>query len=83
MQNDAVRLVEESTAFDGYYPLKKVTYAQRRADGRVQQQTREVYDSDSGVTALLYDLERRTLLLMYQFSASSASAPASPATTAT
>jgi ADP-ribose pyrophosphatase len=66
MQDDPIRLIEEKTVFDGYYPLKKITYEQRRADGRMQQQTREVYDSDSGVTALLYNLARRTLLFTRQ-----------------
>ena len=67
MPEQAIRLVDQHTAFDGYYPLKKVKYEQRRADGQAQQQTREVYDSDSGVTALLYDRTRRTLLFTRQF----------------
>jgi ADP-ribose pyrophosphatase len=67
MQDDPIRLIEEKTVFDGYYPLKKITYEQRRADGRTQQQTREVYAADSGVTALLYNLARRTLLFTRQF----------------
>jgi nudix-type nucleoside diphosphatase (YffH/AdpP family) len=69
MQDDPIQIVDEQTVFDGYYPLKKVSYAQRRADGRVQRQTREVYDSDSGVTALLYNRARRTLLFTRQFRA--------------
>jgi nudix-type nucleoside diphosphatase (YffH/AdpP family) len=67
MQDEPIRIVDERLAFDGYYPLKKVDYAQRRADGKLQHQTREVYDSDSGVTALLYNRARRTLLFTRQF----------------
>jgi nudix-type nucleoside diphosphatase (YffH/AdpP family) len=67
MQDEPIRIVGEQLLSDDYYPLKKIEYAQRRADGRVQHQTREVYDSDSGVTALLYNRARRTLLFTRQF----------------
>jgi len=67
MPDQAIRIVEQHTAFDGYFPLKKIRYTQRLADGQVREQTREVYDSDSGVTAMLYDRARRTLLFTRQF----------------
>ena len=67
MQDDPIRIVDEQTLSDDYYPLRKVTYEQRRADGSVQTETREVYASDSGATALLYNRERRTVLLTRQF----------------
>jgi nudix-type nucleoside diphosphatase (YffH/AdpP family) len=67
MQDDPIRIVDEQVLSDDYYPLKKITYEQRRADGGVQRETREVYASDSGATALLYDRERRTVLLTRQF----------------
>jgi nudix-type nucleoside diphosphatase (YffH/AdpP family) len=67
MQDDPIRIVDEQVLSDDYYPLKKITYEQRRADGGVQLETREVYASDSGATALLYDRERRTVLLTRQF----------------
>jgi nudix-type nucleoside diphosphatase (YffH/AdpP family) len=67
MQDDPIRLVGEEVLSDGYYPLKKVTYEQRRRDGSWQRETREVYDSASGAAVLLYNLERRTVLLTRQF----------------
>ena len=67
MQDDPIRIVDEQVLSDDYYPLKKITYEQRRADGGVQRESREVYASDSGVTALLYNRERRTVLLTRQF----------------
>lgn len=67
MQDDPIRLVGEQLLADNYYPLKTVTYEQRRHDGSCQRQTREVYDAASGAAALLYDLERRTVLLTRQF----------------
>jgi len=67
MQDDPIQILDEKILSDGYYRLKQVKYAQRRADGAVQEETREVYDSDSGATALLYNRERRTVLLTRQF----------------
>jgi nudix-type nucleoside diphosphatase (YffH/AdpP family) len=52
---------------DNYYPLKNVTYEQRRHDGNWQTETREVYDAASGAAVLLYNLKRRTILLTRQF----------------
>lgn len=67
MQDDPIRIVDEQVLSADFFPLKKVAYEQRRADGGVQRQTREVYACDSGVTALLYNRERRTVLLTRQF----------------
>lgn len=39
----------------------------RRRDGTWQAQTREVYDRGNGATILLYNRERRTVLLIRQF----------------
>lgn len=67
MAGDTVRIVRRDTLSDHYYPLRKVTYEQRRRDGQWQTETREVYDSASGAAALLYNRERRTVLLTRQF----------------
>ena len=67
MQDDPIHIVDEQILSSDYFPLKKITYEQRRADGSVQRETREVYASDDGVTALLYNRERRTVLLTRQF----------------
>lgn len=67
MQDEPVRIVREEILSDNHYPLKNVTYEQRRRDGSWQTQTREVYDAASGATVLLYDPARRTVLLTRQF----------------
>lgn len=67
MHKDSVRIVDQHVLSDDYYPLKKITYEQRRRDGAVQRETREVYASADGATALLYDPARRTVLLTRQF----------------
>ena len=67
MENDKIRIVGEEILSDNYYPLKNVTYEQRRHDGSWQRETREVYASASGAAVLLYNLEQRTVLLTRQF----------------
>jgi nudix-type nucleoside diphosphatase (YffH/AdpP family) len=67
MLDAKVRIVRQEVIADNYYPLKKVTYEQQRRDGSWQEQTREVYDSASGAAVLLYNRERRTVVLTRQF----------------
>lgn len=67
MAGDTVRIVRKDTLSDNYYPLRNVTYEQRRADGKWQAQTREVYESASGAAALLYNRKQGTVLLTRQF----------------
>lgn len=70
MAEDKVRIVGEKILSDDYYPLKKVTYEQLRQGkdgGRWQEQQREVYDSASGAAVLLYNRERRSVVLTRQF----------------
>jgi len=65
--DDPIRIIKEDLLSDNYFPLKTLTYEQRRRDGGWQRQTREVYANASGVAVLLYDPERRTVLLTRQF----------------
>lgn len=67
MQDDPIRIVGQDLLSDHYSPLTQVTYEQRRRDGSWQRAIREVYDSPSGAAVLLYDRERRTVLLTRQF----------------
>jgi len=67
MHQDSIRIVDEQLLSDDYSPLKKIVYEQRRRDGAVQTQAREVYASADGATALLHDPARRTVLLTRQF----------------
>lgn len=67
MHEDPIRIVEEEILSDNYFQLKKITYEQRRRDGRWQRETREVYANAAGAAVLLYDPQRRTVLLTRQF----------------
>ncbi len=50
-----------------WYLLKKTTFSFLREDGTWQKQSRETYDRGNGATILLYDKERRTVILTRQF----------------
>lgn len=65
--DDPIRILKQETLSDDYCELKKVTFRQRRRDGSVQEQSREVYANAGGAAVLLYNPERRTVLLTRQF----------------
>ncbi len=52
---------------DGWHVLRRTTFSYRRRDGKTVTQQRETYDRGNGVTILLYDPNRRTVLLTRQF----------------
>jgi nudix-type nucleoside diphosphatase (YffH/AdpP family) len=62
-----VRIKNVETLSDDWYVLKKTTFDFLRSDGTWQQQSRETYDRGNGATILLYNLERRTVVLTRQF----------------
>lgn len=62
-----VRIRQVETLFDDWYVLKKTTFDYLRRDGQWQSQTRETYDRGDGATILLYNRERRTVILIRQF----------------
>jgi nudix-type nucleoside diphosphatase (YffH/AdpP family) len=60
-----VREVELLAA--GWHVLRRTTYDYRRRDGSWSREQRETYDRGDGATVLLYDAERKTVLLTRQF----------------
>jgi nudix-type nucleoside diphosphatase (YffH/AdpP family) len=50
-----------------WHVLRRTTYDYRHADGHWTREQRETYDRGDGATILLYDPERRTVLLTRQF----------------
>ncbi|GIM96345.1 hypothetical protein Ato02nite_081380 [Paractinoplanes toevensis] len=50
-----------------WHVLRRTTYDYRHPDGHWSRQQRETYDRGDGATVLLYDPERRTVLLTRQF----------------
>lgn len=62
-----VRIINSQILSDDWYTLKKYTFALQRQNGDWQQQNREVYDRGNGATILLYNRQRRTVILTRQF----------------
>ena len=62
-----IRIIESEILSDNWYSLKKYTFEQQRRDGEWQRQSREVYDRGNGATILLYNRERKTVILSRQF----------------
>ena len=62
-----IRIQQVEILSDDWGLLKKTTFDYLRRDGSWQRQTRETYDRGNGATILLYDRERRTVLLIRQF----------------
>lgn len=67
MADDYVRITGQETLSDVKYTLKKVDFDLKRRDGQWQHLTRQVFDRGDGATILLYNPERRTVLLTRQF----------------
>jgi GDP-mannose pyrophosphatase NudK len=62
-----IRIVDSQVLSDDWYVLKKTTFEYRRNDGSWQRQSRETYDRGNGATILLYNRERKTVVLTRQF----------------
>ena len=67
MPEDRIRIRKVETLSDDWFVLKKTTFDYRRSDGTWQRQSRETYDRGHGATILLYNRERRTVVLVRQF----------------
>ncbi|GAA5124153.1 NUDIX domain-containing protein [Alloalcanivorax gelatiniphagus] len=66
-RNPDVRVREVELLSSDWYVLRATTYDRRRPDGTWLTERRETYDRGNGATILLYDLERRRVLLTRQF----------------
>jgi GDP-mannose pyrophosphatase NudK len=64
---DKVNIISSEILSDNWYTLRKLTYTVVKKDGTVQTQTREAYDRGNGATILLYNKEKRTVILTKQF----------------
>ena len=65
--NPNVEVERVEVTSDGWHVLRRSTFTYRRRDGTLETQQRETYDRGNGATILLYDPERRTVLLTKQF----------------
>ncbi len=65
--HDRIRIQKVETLSNDWYVLKKTTFDFLRKNGEWQTQSRETYDRGNGATILLYNLEKRTVILTRQF----------------
>lgn len=63
--NVAVNRVEVTS--EGWHVLRRTTFTYRQQNGSEVTQQRETYDRGNGATILVYDPDRRTVLLTRQF----------------
>jgi GDP-mannose pyrophosphatase NudK len=62
-----VKIRQAQVLSDDWYILKKTTFDLQRRDGSWQTISRETYDRGNGATILLYNRQRKTVLLTRQF----------------
>lgn len=62
-----LRIIENKVLSDNWYTLRKVTYQFTRKDGTTETQSREAYDRGNGAVILLYNKEKKTVVLTRQF----------------
>jgi nudix-type nucleoside diphosphatase (YffH/AdpP family) len=67
LNTERIRIINEETLAKDWHTLKKTTFDYRRNNGQWQRQSRETYDRGNGATILLYNLARRTVVLIRQF----------------
>jgi GDP-mannose pyrophosphatase NudK len=65
--SERVRIKQVRTLSDDWYILKKTTFDFLRSDGTWQTQNRETYDRGNGATILLYNRNKKTVVLIRQF----------------
>ncbi|WP_379952836.1 NUDIX domain-containing protein [Dokdonia sp. R78006] len=65
--NTRIKNIKEEIISDQWATLKKVYFDYQNEDGSWDQVRREVYDRGDGACALLYNVERQTVLLIKQF----------------
>lgn len=66
-RNPRVRVTDVELLAAGWHVLRRTTIDVQDAAGRWSTQQRETYDRGNGATVLLYDAERRRVLLTRQF----------------
>jgi len=67
MKNGKVRNVNKELLSDNWYTLNKVTFEYHREDGEWETQIREAYDRGNGAVILMYNKEKKTVVLTRQF----------------
>lgn len=62
-----IKLLKTEVLSDNWYTLRKITFEYKKKNGEVITQTREAYDRGNGATILLYNQDKKTVILTRQF----------------
>jgi len=66
-KNPEIKITETKLLSDNWYVLNKVTFDYKKSDDTVESHIREVYDRGNGAAILLYNKEKKTVVLTRQF----------------
>ncbi len=67
MSNTQIKILKDEVLSDNWYTLRKITYEYQKKDGTWESQSREAYDRGNGSTILLYNTQKKTVILTRQF----------------
>ena len=62
-----ISVIKDKTLSENYFVLRNITYDLTRQNGEVIRHKREVYDRGNGATILLYNREKKSVVLIRQF----------------
>lgn len=67
MKNPEIKVTETKLLSDNWYILNKVTFSYQKENEKIQTHVREVYDRGNGAGILLYNSNKKTVILTRQF----------------
>jgi nudix-type nucleoside diphosphatase (YffH/AdpP family) len=67
MINESVRIIEKNILSNKRYVLSNIVFDQKNKDGEWQRVEREAYDRGNGAAILLYNKQKRSIILTRQF----------------
>ncbi|SFU14301.1 GDP-mannose pyrophosphatase NudK [Kosakonia arachidis] len=62
-----INVIKDKILSENYFVLRNITYELTRSNGDVIRHKREVYDRGNGATILLYNRDKKSVLLIRQF----------------
>lgn len=62
-----INVIKDKILSENYFVLRNITYELTRGNGEVIRHKREVYDRGNGATILLYNRDKKSVLLIRQF----------------
>ena len=62
-----IEVIKDKVLSDNYFILRNITYDLTRKNGDVIRHKREVYDRGNGATILLYNPDKKSVVLIRQF----------------